>query len=676
MISLPTLAWRCAVFEWPRPLSLRSALLRTRSSTRTLTLEGQPLPRILRVLASVFSGRPGRVELLGCLSLLSLVVVPAQAQAQYQPSLSWVRESLSIQVNRDGSNTQVIERVLRVETEQGIRSAGEQRVSFNSALEDVEVLEAYTLQPDGSRVEVATDKIRTQDVVADGDVAFSDEKVKVIIFAKVAVGSLLGYRFKSTQHTAYFPGHFFQSEVITPHYRHEDFSIDLTYDPGLALQMDADRMLGGPVPSLPTDPPGSVRHRYTYREMQAHPPESGQLDLADFAPHLLISSFAGYPELAKAYQARAKPKAGVSPAIAALSAQLVAGAADERDKVRRLYNWVARNIRYVSVSVGAGGYVPHEAQSVLELRYGDCKDHVVLLEALLDAAGIASSAVLINTEDSYRLPKLAMPSAFDHAISYVPSLDLYLDSTAEFAPMGMLPNADMAKPVLLTALGRVGMTPATDPAKDYTSTELELSLQPDGGIVGKSRARLHGYLQVASRSTQQANATREQAGVINRLLARFMESGTGKITPTRPGDLDAPWLVQTEFELDPVVNVPGPSAMTLPAGLSPGRIKGMLYRPPANRRFPSSCQSVRHVEAIALSFPASVRLGRTPQDVNFGRGALEYSASYRLEGQLLKVRREFVIRRSGTVCGPSDDRDWEAFQTVLQRDMRAQVFFE
>ena len=41
-----------------------------------------------------------------------------------------------------------------------------------------------------------------------------------------------------------------------------------------------------------------------------------------------------------------------------------------------------------------------------------------------------------------------------------------------------------------------------------------------------------------------------------------------------------------------------------------------------------------------------------------------------------EVWREFVIRRSGTVCGPSDDRDWEAFQTVLQRDMRAQVFFE
>ena len=132
------------------------------------------MPRILRMLASVFSGhlgrvgrlgrsgRSGRVGFLGFLSLLSLVAVSAQAQAQYQPSLSWVRESLSIQVNRDGSNTQVIERVLRVETEQGIRSAGEQRVSFNSALEDVEVLEAYTLQPDGSRVEVEACELATK----------------------------------------------------------------------------------------------------------------------------------------------------------------------------------------------------------------------------------------------------------------------------------------------------------------------------------------------------------------------------------------------------------------------------------------------------------------------------------------------------------------------------------
>jgi len=44
--------------------------------------------------------------------------------------------------------------------------------------------------------------------------------------------------------------------------------------------------------------------------------------------------------------------------------------------------------------------VPHDAQSILDNRYGDCKDHVVILEALLEAVGIDSSPALINSGPS------------------------------------------------------------------------------------------------------------------------------------------------------------------------------------------------------------------------------------------------------------------------------------
>ena len=118
--------------------------------------------------------------------------------------------------------------------------------------------------------------------------------------------------------------------------------------------------------------------------------------------HIALSSFASYADYAQAYQARAKPMAAVTPEIAKLARDLTLGAADERDKVRRLYNWVSRNIRYVAVYAGAGGWVPHSAASVLENLYGDCKDHVTLLEALLDAVGIASSPALINSSDANR----------------------------------------------------------------------------------------------------------------------------------------------------------------------------------------------------------------------------------------------------------------------------------
>ncbi len=40
--------------------------------------------------------------------------------------------------------------------------------------------------------------------------------------------------------------------------------------------------------------------------------------------------------------------------------------------------------------------VPHKAVDILRNRYGDCKDHVALFGALLQAVGIRSEPVLLN----------------------------------------------------------------------------------------------------------------------------------------------------------------------------------------------------------------------------------------------------------------------------------------
>jgi hypothetical protein len=83
-----------------------------------------------------------------------------------------------------------------------------------------------------------------------------------------------------------------------------------------------------------------------------------------------------------------------------------------------------------------------------------------LLEALLRAVGIESSPALINAQRTYILPKLATTGVFDHVITYVLSLDLFLDSTSRFAPMGSLLNSDMQKRIVITATSEVKHTPA------------------------------------------------------------------------------------------------------------------------------------------------------------------------------------------------------------------------
>lgn len=606
------------------------------------------------------------------LSLGAIFWLPAHAQ--YVPNTTLLRSTDNFHVQADGRFSRIMEVLVRVDTAQGVSVEGERRVTFNEKLEELEIQEAYTLLPDGTRVDVPADKIRKQD--NGGDDTYSDEKTMVVIYPKVQIGSQLYFRARSVQLTPLFPGHFFWFEYFSPHELYRQSEFNFTLEPGAQVAFDTLGVEGGQLAPLPEDAPGLRRYRFTFSQNQAYPPELGRVELSDFAPYIAASTFVDYAQFAKAYQDRAKPMAAVTPAIAKLAAELTANAKDDRARVRSLYNWVSANIRYVAVFVGDGGFVPHAAQSVLDDRYGDCKDHVVLLEALLAAVGIDSSTALINLGTAYRLPKLPISDPFNHVITYVPSLNLYLDSTAQFAPMGTLPDDDMAKPVLLTATGTLGMTPGNSPLRDYSFTETRMRLQSDGSVTGTSKARMRGQLEVLSRMNQFKNQNQDQRQLISRLLARFQESGAGEIGKLAPMNLDTPWEVTSTFALDPQVNVPGPSAMTIPYGVAPGNLKGMAnYTPPLARRYPVACSSVRHTESTTLAFPPNLKIERVPQGTRLKNGAFEYESRYTLKGQELKVLRVFTSRRDSPVCSAKDDKDWLAYRRVLQQDLRAQVFF-
>ena len=594
--------------------------------------------------------------------------------AQYKPTYTLIRGLDIFDVKANGEYSQITERKFRVDTPQGVKDLGEQRIEFNEKLEDLEIQEAYTLLPDGSRTDVPPDKIKRID--GNGSEEYSDGKAMVIIFPKVDVGSVLYFRSRSYQKTPYFPGHFFWSEYYSPHVTSENVEVQLVHAPEVKLLVDADRVQGGRVSSQTGDVPGSVRYRFTYQQGKAYPPETGQSAITDFVPHLAFSTFSNYAEFAKAYQDRAKPMAAVTPAIEALSKKLTAGANDDRTKVRKLYNWVSQNIRYVAVYVAEGGFVPHPAQSTLDNLYGDCKDHVTLLEALLAAVGIESTTALINSGDALRIPKLAIATPFNHAITYIPKLDLYLDSTSRFAPMGTLPLGDMSKPTLLTATGAIGQTPSTSWKKDNFQVAIKMRINKDGSVVGKSTWTARGINEISSRANQFGYKNREKQEVANEFLEQSQQTGTGEFLNNDPSDFETPWKIESTFNLDSVVNMPGPNAMTIPYGLVPNLWRRMAsYKPPERRQFPSRCTSRSYSESITLTFPKGFTVERIPKNVHSKSGDYYYSSSYRIKDQRLYVRRSYVTKRDTPFCQEYDDKDFSAILAVLRRDLKEQIFF-
>ena len=608
-------------------------------------------------------------------AVLVLCLLASAAYAAYKPAFTEVLDFTHYHVNADGSSFQTMESSIRIETDRGVSGFSEREIYYNGTYETVEVLEAYTLQPDGSKLHIAPDKIRTQDAASDSSQIFTDSKVKVMIYPQVQVGSVLYYKVKAHQHTPTFPGHFAWSSNFSPFLSYEKVEVVITHDPAIDLRFAPRGMSGGAEPLLPTDVPGSIRHRYTFRQTEYVPQETGVIALADFAPRFAVSSFKTYAEVAQAYQLRARPKAEVTPAVEALARSLTSADQTLEQKSRSLYNWVSKNIRYVGVYVGAGGYVPHSAQSILDNRYGDCKDHVVLLEALLRAVGIESSPVMIHAGNSYRLPELPTPYAFNHAITFIPALNLYLDSTAEFAPFGLLPQEVMQQPALIAATGTVSQTPLMDANKHYAETHTKLALRPDGSVAGSSTTKTIGYPQIKSRAAQAANKDKELDVRITNMLYRFLESGTGKMDLPDPRDLEAPWVLTSTFELDPLFNFPGPSAMTIPVGIAPGNIKWIsMARANLKNKFPESCTTTRHIENTELVVPKGMVMQAVPKNVSFQRGALHYKASYTRKANTLNVRRELLIQRAQRFCMPSEEKDWLALTQVMKKDLRGQIF--
>src|SRR5262249_46424894 len=358
-----------------------------------------------------------------------------------------------------------------VENERGLKLSAQQYMRYNASLETVEILEAYTQKPDDRKIMVQPDQIRTQQEVRSFNAPmFQDLLYQVIIFPEVAVGDRLYWKLVRRRHTPLFPGHFL--DATHPQDVHYGAFL-LVYDMPESMRLNVDNVGFRQLPARAVE--GKTRYEWAYIPKPRPRAESGTVAYADYGDHLYVSTFQSHAEFAQAYEARSVMQSGVTPAIEALVTQLLQHVESPMDKVRVLYDWVRHNVRYVAVYVGPGGVVPHSAEAVLHHRYGDCKDHVVLLEALLAAAGIESTPALTRVGTAYTLPSVPVFGVLNHVITYIPSLNLYLDSTAASVAFGFLPREMLDKPVILTKSGQTGHTPATQPHKVETAITIQMA---------------------------------------------------------------------------------------------------------------------------------------------------------------------------------------------------------
>ena len=620
------------------------------------------------------------VQAVSALLLVSLQVqarVQIQAQSQEPHKSLYVieRQIVTVHVRADGTSEEKIESVTRVKSQAAIELVTQDDLDFYSDRQSVKVIEAFTELPSGERIPVAADAVRVVDEErSDGAAMFTSLKTQVVIFPKISVGARAHSTMVRHTHTPLFPGEFVFRRTVgaTVEYGHLEFNI--SHDPALRILADSRGMEGG---RLADGPDGSVRYRYTFTQPVIQLYESGQVSASDYGPYVHLSTFENPLAVGRVYEQAAASKAAVTPEVQKLADEITSGIQDSKAQAAALYHWVSQEIRYVAIFLGSGGVVPNPADHVIRNRYGDCKDKTTLLIALLAAKGIEASTAMINSGNAFKIPRLGSVSPFNHVIAYLPQWDLYLDPTAEFAPFGVLPVSVLGKPTVLTALNRIGRTPKLDASKNWIKSVAKIQIKPDGQLTGTVTSEFSGNADYSARLSfvDHEGAYKERIARSN--LSANRQSGVGRYSPSDARDLGTPFTNRGSFTLDPVANFPGPGALNIPLGLTPAYISRLSFnRPKDSVLFPFVCRSYRYEETYEVEFPIDSKITRIPTSVSFNEAGLFYQSTYQLSGQVVTVKRVLNVQRPSMVCQPEDHQLTRRLHPVVQRDVRAQVFYD
>ncbi len=474
--------------------------------------------------------------------------LPVPNAACKEAGACYLRVATAVDVQPNGLRSVVRETYVQV-LDRRMRDAFRQVVqSYVPEENRLEVLVAERLSPDGRRHRPTA--VRDERPRDKRSGVYGDEAYRTLAFDDLAEGDVLHVRLRTDdigERNLFgdFFGHIEPFQTLVP-----------ILEARLDIRLRGGRTLvtfeqGVAAPTVTRD--GDITHyAWLARDLAALAGEPNMPGYPEVGAFVNVSTFSSWDELGRWWADLVRDQWATSGQIRERTAALVAGAADVRERVRRIYNFVVRHTRYVGIEFGIHGFKPYKVTQTFERGYGDCKDKAFLLAAMLGEAGVEAHPVLVRTRNLGRLPDTpATLWAFNHAIVHVPALDLWLDATNEFAGMTELhPHDQGAMGLVVRRDGTVQRLtlPETGPADNHWKTQVVVQLSAQGDATLEIAEQAVGVPASSLRRTL-ADPTR-RAQTLERMLSdalpglRILNERVSDLT-----DIDQPVTVQLQAEV-------------------------------------------------------------------------------------------------------------------------------
>ncbi|MBN1609392.1 MAG: DUF3857 domain-containing protein [Polyangiaceae bacterium] len=254
-------------------------------------------------------------------------------------------------------------------------------------------------------------------------------------------------------------------------------------------------------------------YRFFARKLAPVSPEPSMPPWPEVLGYIHVSTYKTWDALGQWYWGFIKDQFVLDEETRRLARRIGRDAKTDREKVEAIYRWVTENTRYVALEFGVYGYKPRRSVQTVARGWGDCKDKATVIVSLLKELGVRSTLVILRTQLRGRLQsQLPSLEPFDHAIVYVPSLDLFLDGTAEYAGTSELPVLDEGALGLLVNEGKSKLVtlPYADPQQDFVRRSVRARLDKKGGARLDLSVQVRGASAPEWRRSYAAEATRSE----------------------------------------------------------------------------------------------------------------------------------------------------------------------
>jgi tetratricopeptide (TPR) repeat protein/transglutaminase-like putative cysteine protease len=613
------------------------------------------------------------------------VVIPPQAGTAQSPTPpdysqeAYVVEHYhqAMRFENDGTGRDQLDAQIRIVNESGVQALGQLKVGYSALSDKLEIAYVRVRKPDGTVITAQESAI--QDLTLPDAPVYTDYHEKHISVPALRPGDVLEYEFVRTIANPLTPGQFWTSVNFSDKGVILDQQLEINVPQGRQIKL---KSKPGYEPKITNEGDRRIyRWIYTHlkdEEAGPHGKRKNPHKSEDEIPTVQLTTFQSWEELGAWYASLEHDRRQPNDAIKAKAEELVQGKADDMAKVKALYEYVSRNIRYVSLSFGLGRYQPHAASEVLGNDYGDCKDKNTLLAALLAAQGFQATSVLIGSQHELD-PEVPSPSQFDHVITRVPvnGQEIWLDSTNGVAPFRMLAAPLRNKEALaIPPDGKAGLvwTPSDLPFAAFDRSQIKGSINETGTLKAHVSIRMRGDQELFLRFALRQMPGNRRKDFFNMVVQHEGMKGAeiDNLMVSDPSNPDDPLQIDFDVTGNNYFDWSAPeSKMALPLMQVALPEEGDAEDDDKTHPKPIKLGAVGESNGEAqVTVPPKYTV-HLPIGVEVKRDYAEYSSSYKFDGgQLTAVRILKVLNKELPV---TRREDYAAFRRAVAADAAQQI---